>query len=56
MHGSGSLPFSELFASTCEVHGDEFAFNYYVMKHRMTYIEFALWLRVIGRAGGYYKL
>lgn len=43
MHGSIAIPFSTLFADTCNMHGVRWARAYY-LKHGMPEWEFGVWL------------
>lgn len=47
MHGSIAVPFSELFASTVEVHGAGWAAQYYSGRGMPAW-ELAFWFRSIG--------
>ena len=43
MAGAGSVRFSDLFADTVNVHGINFAFDYYIVRHGMAVWEFKFW-------------
>lgn len=45
MHGTGNVRFSELFADTVSEHGIEWAYDYYVVKHKMAYWEWDFWYK-----------
>ena len=56
MSGNQSIKFSELFADTAAAHGIEWAYNYYVVKHNMSYWEFKFWANTLGfNENGYYQ-
>lgn len=48
LHGTVEVPFSELFKSTVQELGVEYARNYYVDKHGMRVWEFEFWMAATG--------
>jgi hypothetical protein len=49
MAGNLTIHFSELFRDTINKHGRDFAYNYYIIKNKMSINEFAHWLTVAGK-------
>ena len=50
MMGTVQIPFSELFKSTLETHGDLWCFVYYVLHNKMEIWEYEHWLRAVAPA------
>lgn len=44
MHGTPTIPFSELFADSVRTHGTIWAWNHYVKKGGMAEWEYKFWL------------
>ena len=44
LHGTVEVPFSELFKSTVQELGLEYALDYYLGKHKMQTWEFGFWM------------
>ncbi len=44
MHGTPTIPFSELFADSVRAHGTIWAWNHYVKKGKMKEWEYKFWL------------